>query len=89
MDIANCGTSSCRYCRSYQPQGRRGGMCHKLGVEVQSQWKSCALAKPIFDPSWNDLGELMLLEKSFCLECETERENIPSSLELESLFIEQ
>lgn len=67
MKRNNCITSACRYCHSYQHQGRRGGMCEQLGVPVQSQWKSCNLATPLFNSHWDNLEEIALLEKSFSL----------------------
>ncbi|MBD1824660.1 hypothetical protein H6F51_19510 [Cyanobacteria bacterium FACHB-DQ100] len=45
-------TSICRHCRFYSPEGRRGGHCNQLNVAVQSTWKSCSLATPIFEPEW-------------------------------------
>ncbi|AFZ57052.1 hypothetical protein H6G54_28125 [Anabaena cylindrica FACHB-243] len=50
-------TSACRYCRHYQPEGRRGGMCQKLGAPVQSTWKACHLALPAFAPPWETLED--------------------------------
>ncbi|MGB3420933.1 hypothetical protein [Dolichospermum sp. FACHB-1091] len=50
-------TSTCRYCRYYQPQGRRGGMCEKLTAPVQGVWKACPLALPAFSPSWENLED--------------------------------
>jgi hypothetical protein len=50
-------TSSCRYCRHYQPEGRRGGMCQQLGASVQAGWKACSLALPPFAPSWETLED--------------------------------
>jgi hypothetical protein len=50
-------TSTCRYCRYYQPQGRRGGMCEKLTAPVQGVWKACPLALPAFAPSWETLED--------------------------------
>ncbi|MEN9228801.1 MAG: hypothetical protein Q6L50_11315 [Gloeomargarita sp. GMQP_bins_120] len=50
----------CRYCRHYLPEGRRGGQCHLLGVEVQGDWDACRFAVPPFAPSWEqpeDWGE--------------------------------
>ena len=43
--------SVCRYCEFYQFQGRCGGYCHKLGVQVSSHWRSCPLALSPFAPS--------------------------------------
>lgn len=50
-------TSACRYCRHYQPEGRRGGMCQQLGSPVQASWKACSLALPPFAPSWESLED--------------------------------
>ncbi|HYW21765.1 MAG TPA: hypothetical protein VE956_21150 [Nodularia sp. (in: cyanobacteria)] len=50
-------TSACRYCRHYQPEGRRGGMCQQLGSPVQAAWKACSLALPPFAPSWETLED--------------------------------
>jgi hypothetical protein len=50
-------TSTCRYCRYYQPQGRRGGMCEKLSAPVQGVWKACPLALAAFAPSWETLED--------------------------------
>jgi hypothetical protein len=61
---------SCRRCQHYQVQGRRGGHCHKLNVNVQGSWDACPLAVPMFEavlelsacltlvPSWVGQGTL-------------------------------
>lgn len=47
-------TSSCRRCRHYSPEGRRGGHCQQLNVPVQGSWRACPLAMPIFQqPAWS------------------------------------
>ncbi|MDM9384382.1 hypothetical protein QUB80_27295 [Chlorogloeopsis sp. ULAP01] len=51
-------TSACRYCRYYQPEGRRGGMCQQLGAPVQANWKACSLSLPPFAPSWESLEDV-------------------------------
>lgn len=43
---------ACRHCRHYSPEGRRGGSCQILNVEVRSSWKACALATPPFAAAW-------------------------------------
>lgn len=53
--------SACRYCRYYQPEGRRGGMCQILEVPVHGNWKACALAIPTFASAWEALEEMMML----------------------------
>ncbi len=67
MKTANFLTSSCRYCRYYHPEGRRGGMCQQLGVPVQSGWKACALAARPFSAPWESLEEVVHLENSLTL----------------------
>ncbi|MBD2770551.1 hypothetical protein [Iningainema tapete] len=54
-------TSACRYCRYYQPEGRRGGVCQQLGAPVQANWKACSLALPPFAPSWESLEDVWSL----------------------------
>jgi len=60
MSTSNCLAStcgSCRYCRYFTPEGRRGGHCEQLGVPVQSKWTACMLALPPFAPSWETLEQ--------------------------------
>jgi len=53
--------SSCRHCRFYRPQGRRGGQCEQLSVDVQGAWQACALVEPPFksgpEPQARELAE--------------------------------
>ena len=67
MKIANPLTSACRYCRHYQPQGRRGGICEQLGVPVAGNWKACAFASSPFADDWKSLQEIAILEHSLSL----------------------
>ncbi len=67
MKTANFMTSSCRYCRYYQAEGRRGGVCHQLSVPVQGEWKACALAARPFSSPWENLEELVRLEHTLSL----------------------
>lgn len=55
MKSINFLTSACKYCRHYNPEGRRGGNCQQLGAPVQGHWKACSLAIPAFAPSWETL----------------------------------
>lgn len=64
MKSLNLPTSACRYCRYYQPEGRRGGLCQTLGAPVQGNWKACGLAIPAFTPAWEGLEEMVLLSGS-------------------------
>lgn len=54
-------TSVCRYCRFYQPEGRRGGSCQKLGVPVESKWKACTFASLPFKTTVTKLEEIFQL----------------------------
>ena len=67
METANFIISSCRYCRYYSPEGRRGGVCQQLGVPVQGSWKACALAVSPFANEWQNLEEIALLENTLSL----------------------
>ena len=58
MSNQNCLTSACRYCRFYRPEGIHGGACQQLGVQVQSDWKSCQLGLPAFANTWENAEEL-------------------------------
>jgi hypothetical protein len=57
MKSINTLTSACRYCRHYQPEGRRGGICQQLSAPVQACWKACSLAVPAFAPAWESLED--------------------------------
>lgn len=48
MTAGKCGTTRCGLCRFYSHEGRRGGLCHQLNVNVDSQWKACCLAESPF-----------------------------------------
>ena len=54
-------TSTCRYCRYYQPQDRRDGMCEKLSAPVEGVWKACPLALAAFTTSWETLEDAWIL----------------------------
>ena len=69
MKTGNFVTSSCRYCRYYQSEGRRGGTCQQLSVPVQAQWKACTLAASPFNSTWEKLEQVVSLEHSLTLNC--------------------
>lgn len=74
MNTLTYGTSACQFCRYYQLQGRRGGMCQQLGVPVKAGWKACSLALPPFAPSWERLEEIwqdnnQLLKPELAVNC--------------------
>ena len=54
-------SSSCRYCRFYKPEGRRGGSCHQLGVPVQGSWKACTFASHPFETTVKKLEDMFQL----------------------------
>lgn len=58
MKSLNLPTSACRYCRYYQPEGRRGGCCQILGAPVQGNWKACDFAIPAFGSAWEGIEKL-------------------------------
>ena len=55
--------SSCRYCAHYSHEGRRGGTCDSLNVDVQGAWAACSLAVSAF--SELTLSEPTQLEPAF------------------------
>ena len=67
MRTANFLTSSCRHCRYYQSEGRRGGTCRVLGVPVQAGWSSCSLSARPFNSVWEDLETIVDLEHALSL----------------------
>ncbi len=48
MEPSPLSVSTCRFCAHYDPQGRRGGECRKLGVPVRGYWRACPLALAAF-----------------------------------------
>ncbi len=38
-------------------------MCQMLEVPVQASWKACALALPVFAPSWEGIEGIMVLDE--------------------------
>jgi hypothetical protein len=61
-------SSTCRHCRHYTPEGRRGGLCQQLSVPVQSGWSACSLAIPPFTPCWEEMEELVLSQQAALLQ---------------------
>lgn len=50
MNLGDPRISTCRHCKHYQIEGRRGGYCHQLNSPVQGSWNACTLAIPSFAP---------------------------------------
>ena len=61
MNTSNSLVSTCRYCRYYKSEGRRGGTCQLLDGAIHGGWKACHLAIPAFAPSWENLEDMMNL----------------------------
>lgn len=61
MNELNPSTSSCRYCRFYNPEGRRGGSCQRLGVPVEGSWKACTFASHPFETTLKKLEDIFQL----------------------------
>lgn len=68
-------TSVCRCCKFYSHEGRRGGTCQQLGVEVQSEWKACPFAQPPFASNWKPLQKILDLNPTFNLNSVSESSN--------------
>ena len=84
MKKNNFSTSACRYCGFYQPEGRRGGSCQRLGVPVQGSWKACTFASHPFETTLKKLEDIFQLPNAVEL-CSDDRlvSNIPE-IELEN-----
>lgn len=68
MKTTNLFNSTCRYCRYYSPEGRRGGSCQKLDVPVESSWKACTLAAPPFTYVKESFEEIEIWQNSYSLD---------------------
>lgn len=77
MKTSTFSTSSCRHCRYYQTEGRRGGTCQQLDGPVRADWKACSLAAHPFAPPWDKLKGVALLESSFALEFPGDHSFVP------------
>ncbi len=84
MKTSTCPISTCRACRFYAPEGRRGGQCQQLGAPVSGRWKACSLAFPPFAPSWETIEGAVgwspvasHLEAVMALECTEDVEPLP------------
>lgn len=47
MDSPIVTPTTCRFCRFYHSEGRRGGTCEKLNVPVRGFWRACPLVAAI------------------------------------------
>ena len=62
MKEIDSSDSACRHCRFYQPEGRRGGSCQMLGVQVQGSWEACTFASSPFETTAKKLEDIFHLE---------------------------
>ena len=100
MKTLNLPISSCRFCRYYQSEGRRGGMCQQLGVPVRATWKACGFALPAFSSSsssssssWEKLEKLeeiwqdeqLMLTEELSVTCSEKSSGTDKSLEGETI----
>lgn len=76
MKPINSSITSCRHCHYYSSEGRRGGSCGQLGVQVEANWKACPLALALFASDWNSLDDIVLLETSYSLTCSEEETKV-------------
>ena len=67
MNSPNCSISTCKNCRFFQTEGRRGGTCEQFGTFTDPAWDACSLAVAAFDPVAEDVEPLAVLEHSFTL----------------------
>lgn len=98
MNTLNFPASACRYCRYYNVEGRRGGICQQLGVPVRGAWKACSLSLPPFAPSWesiegilqdNQLGLRETLSKNCSLNAaNTETSEVKTSMSAKPLTLD-
>ncbi|MEB3885789.1 hypothetical protein [Lyngbya sp. CCY1209] len=59
MKTKTLAPSTCRHCRNYKSEGRRGGICQLFRAPVRSHWKSCSLASLPFVYQWEPLDGAM------------------------------
>jgi hypothetical protein len=58
MNFLTNSDLTCRFCRHYDPVGRRGGNCQKLQASVEATWSACTLAVPAFNRDWESPTEI-------------------------------
>ncbi|WP_045441371.1 hypothetical protein [Picosynechococcus sp. NKBG042902] len=78
MKPQSCSVSTCKHCRCFQAEGRRGGICKRFETFAAGDWTSCPFALPIFEDNWEPTTDLVLLEKSFSLECVAQK--VPTAI---------
>ena len=89
MKTSTFSTFSCRHCRYYQAEGRRGGNCNKLDSPVRAEWKACVLAAHPFASPWDKLEEVALLESSFALDFPGDHEFLEEGVQSSDLKLSE
>lgn len=77
MKKSNYSISTCKNCRCFRAEGRRGGTCGRFETFTDPEWSTCPLAEPIFDEIQEEKRELVLLEKSFALRVVGDNSKLP------------
>lgn len=49
LNSESLGIPACRFCKHYTPEGRRGGSCSALQVNVDGNWQSCSISESVFE----------------------------------------
>lgn len=79
MKKNNSSVSTCKNCRCFRTEGRRGGICGRFETFADPEWSPCPLAEPIFDEIQEEKRELVILEKSFALKVVGDNVKLPVS----------
>lgn len=96
MKKSSFSDPKCRHCRFYEPEGRRGGCCQKLGVTVNGSWSACSLVCFPFSDILDEvdftldtvsktlatLEEIVHLETALSIPYETEESDLASQQRL-------
>ncbi len=62
MKNKNASALACRHCQHFHHEGRRGGVCQRLGAHVRGDWKPCPLMIPSFATTWDQVEEMLPLQ---------------------------
>ncbi|MEM9945948.1 MAG: hypothetical protein AAF810_07775 [Cyanobacteria bacterium P01_D01_bin.36] len=84
MAAEKCGITRCGLCRFYSHEGRRGGLCSQLNVNVDSSWKACCLGDAPFPGSSESTAGIATLvmspaKEASILPAVSEPETIPAA----------
>ncbi|WP_139324959.1 hypothetical protein [[Limnothrix rosea] IAM M-220] len=68
MNSKNCSISTCKTCRYFRTEGRRGGTCEQFGTFMDPAWNACPLGVAAFETVPKEVQPIEVLEHSFTLE---------------------